>query len=131
MAEIHSKCPNIICSMELIHAVWGSSAKATFLFGEINGMLKGLLAANKIPFVLVQPKEWQKEIWINTDMVYKYSKSDDGKSRKSVDTKQTSYNAARRLFPDIDLRKSSRAKKFDDNKVDALLIGEYARRKNL
>jgi hypothetical protein len=51
--------------------------------------------------------------------------------RKEVDTKNTSYNAARRLFPNIDFRKSERCKSFDDNKVDATLIAEYARRKNL
>ena len=120
--------------MEEVHAVFGSSAKATFAFGEINGMLKGLLIATGIPYQLIQPKQWQKEIWINQDMVVDYKKvtvKGVEQTRKDVNTKQTSYNAARRLFPYIDLRKSERCKNFDDNKVDSLLICEYARRKNL
>jgi len=50
---------------------------------------------------------------------------------KRIDTKATSINAARRLFPEVDLRKSERSKKPDDNKVDSMLMAEYARRRNL
>lgn len=119
--------------MEEVHAIFGSSAKATFAFGEINGLLKGLLIATGIPYQLVQPKQWQKEIWINQDMVVDHKKvivKGVEQTRKEVNTKQTSLNAARRLFPDIDLRKTERCKKPDDNLVDSLLICEYARRKN-
>lgn len=120
--------------MEEVHAIFGSSAKATFAFGEINGLLKGLLITTGIPYQLVQPKIWQEEIWINADKVYEYKtitdKDGNKKTRKEVNTKQTSLNAARRLFPDIDLRKTERCKKPDDNLVDSLLICEYARRKN-
>lgn len=125
---------NLVCVMEQIHAIFGSSAKATFSFGEIYGQLQGLLIANKIPYVLVQPKTWQKEMWTNSDMVINYKKVNvKGKetTRKEVDTKATSINVAKRLFPHIDFRKSERCKNIDDNKVDATLISEYARRKNL
>jgi hypothetical protein len=120
--------------MEEVHAIFGSSAKATFSFGEINGLLKGLLIATGIPYQLVQPKTWQKEIWINQDMVIDYKKvtvKGIEQTRKEVNTKQTSFNAAKRLFPEIDLRKNERCKNLDDNKCDSLLICEYARRKNL
>ncbi len=120
--------------MEEVHAIFGSSAKATFSFGEINGLLKGILIMAGIPYQLIQPKQWQKEIWINQDMVVDYKKvivKGVEQTRKEVNTKQTSFNAAKRLFPDIDLRKSERCKNWDDNKVDSLLICEYARRKNL
>ena len=120
--------------MEEVHAIFGSSAKATFAFGEINGLLKGLLIATGIPYQLVQPKTWQKEIWINQDMVIDYKKvivKGVEQTRKEVNTKQTSFNAAKRLFPSIDLRKSERCRNYDDNKVDSILICEYARRKNL
>lgn len=120
--------------MEEVHAIFGSSAKATFSFGETNGMLKGLLIATGIPYQLVQPKTWQKEIWINQDMVIDYKKvtvKGVEQTRKEVNTKQTSFNAAKRLFPDIDLRKNERCRNLDDNKCDSLLICEYARRKNL
>ena len=117
-----------------VHSIFGASAKSTFNFGEIKGILKGLLIANEIPYTLVQPKTWQQEIWINQDMIVSYkSVVRAGKEikQKVVDTKSTSINAARRLFPSIDLRKNERCKKIDDNKVDSLLMAEYARRKNL
>ena len=40
-------------------------------------------------------------------------------------------NAAKRLFPDIDFRRTSKCKNIDDNMCDAMLMAEYARRKNL
>lgn len=132
--NIKAEFQNVVCAMEEIHAIFGSSAKATFAFGEINGLLKGLLIANKIPYHLVAPKKWQSEIWDNKDMVVSYKTLIiKGKqvSKKEVNTKQTSFNAAKRIFPAVDLRKTERCKNFDDNKCDSLLISEYARRKNL
>ena len=125
---------NIACVIEDVHAIFGSSAKSTFAFGFNKGYLVGLLAANQIPYTLVQPKEWQREMWGNSDMVVIYKEvTVKGKkvSKKEVNTKQTSINACKRLFPMIDLRKSERSKKIDDNKVDSILMAEYARRKNL
>lgn len=134
LQEIKETYPNVVCAMEEIHAIFGSSAKATFAFGEINGLLKGLLIANKIPYHLIPPKRWQAEIWDNKDVVATYKQvTIKGKlvNKKEVNTKQTSLNAAKRIFPEVDLRKTERCKKLDDNKCDSLLISEYARRKNL
>ena len=120
--------------LEDVHALFNASAKSTFNFGEIKGILKGLLVAHEIPYTLVQPKTWQGEIWTNQDMIVSYkSVIRAGKEikQKVVDTKSTSINAARRLFPNIDLRRNERCKTTDDNKVDSLLMAEYARRKNL
>lgn len=126
MAEIRKE-KEIVCVIEDVHSIFGSSAKSTFNFGFCKGYLIGLLAANRIPYHLIPPKEWQKEIWSNADKVVKYSS--DGK--KSTDTKNTSINACKRIFPHLDLRKNERCKNIDDNKVDSILMSEYARRKNL
>lgn len=134
LRNIKNEYPNVVCVMEEIHAIFGSSAKATFAFGEINGLLKGLLISNKIPYHLVPPKKWQSEIWDNKDMVVTYKNvTIRGKetTKKEINTKQTSFNAAKRLFPMVDLRKTERCKNLDDNKCDSLLISEYGRRKNL
>lgn len=121
--------------IEDVHAVYGSSAGATFEFGRVKGFLLGLLVAHRIPYTLVQPKEWQGGIWTSADKVVgrKSVVSGDVVSvlRKVTDTKATSYNAALRIFPSVDFRKSGRCRKVDDNKVDALLMAEYARRRNL
>lgn len=117
---------NSVAVIEDVHAIFGSSAKSTFSFGYVKGLLVGLLVAHKIPYVQVPPKDWQKEIWTTPDKVYA---SKDGKRR--TDPKATSSNAARRLFPTEDFRRNGKCHKDDDNKIDALLISEYARRKNL
>lgn len=140
LKSIKVRSREVSACMEYVHALYGASANSTFAFGEIFGLLKGLLIANEIPYVLVPPKDWQKEIWIHQDEIYvtKVRKVKDKttglpteQTVKAVDPKPTSINAARRLFPSVDLRKNDRCKKIDDNKVDSLLIAEYARRKNL
>ena len=140
LKDIKKRSWEVVACMEQIHAIFGASAGSTFNFGQIFGVLKGLLVATEIPFHLVPPKDWQKEIWVHADEIYvtKNRKKTDKvtgevtiSSYKAVDTKSTSINAARRLFPNIDLRKNERCKKIDDNKVDSLLIAEYGRRKNL
>lgn len=115
-----------VCCMESIHAIFGSSAKATFSFGEVFGVLQGLLIALEVPYHLVPPKTWQKEIWISQDKVYK-----NVAGKKAIDNKATSINAARRLFPTEDFRRTSKCKNVDDNKCDATLICDYGRRKCL
>lgn len=134
MQEARYLNENIACVIEDVHAIYGSSAKATFAFGFNKGYLIGLLAANNIPYNLISPSVWQKEMWGNSDMVVTYKEvvvKGKQQTKKEVNTKQTSINACKRLFPTLDLRKSDRSKKIDDNKVDSILMAEYARRKNL
>jgi hypothetical protein len=70
-----------------------------------------------IPFTTVTPGKWQKFICEAVD--------------KAANPKQMHYNAARRLFPNMDFRRSERCKVYDDNKVDSTLICEYGIRKQL
>lgn len=122
----------IMCVIEDVHALVGSSAKSTFSFGYNKGYLVGLLCANRIPYSLINPQVWQKCIWEDKDKVYKSSvNTKTGKVTKRVDTKPTSMNAAKRIFPELDFRKTPKCKNPDDNKVDSILMSEYARRNNL
>ena len=133
MQEARCSNESIACVIEDVKPIFGSSAKSTFAFGFNKGYLIGLLAANKIPYTLVAPKEWQKCIWTNADMVVSHKVvvvKGKEQTKKEVNTKQTSINACKRLFPTVDLRKSPRSKKPDDNKVDSMLLSEYGRRKN-
>lgn len=107
--------------VEDVHALFGASAKSTFNFGWSLGILEGILAGMGIPYTKVAPKQWQREMWQGIPIVYK--------SGKTVDTKATSLLAAKRLFPDVDFRKSARAEKPHDGIVDAILMAEYCRRK--
>jgi len=114
------------CVIEDVHAIFGSSAKSTFEFGRILGMLEAFLASNKIPVTKVQPKIWQKEMWQGIPLQTMPSKT--GKTSKT-DTKKMSLLAVKRLYPSIDLRRTSRAKVNDHNKIDSILMAEYCRRK--
>jgi len=118
-----------IAVIEDVHAIFGSSANATFDFGYTTGLLEALLVAHKIPFTKVQPKTWQKEMWEGVPIQRKASST--GKTQVN-DTKAISEMAAKRLFPNEDLRPNdatTRCKKSDHNKVDSLLIAEFCRRK--
>ena len=117
------------CVIENVHAIFGSSADATFTFGYVTGLLEALLVAYEIPFVKVNPKVWQKEMWEGVPIIKKPSSS--GKTSVN-DTKSISEIAAKRLFPNVDLRPNdctNRCKNSDHNKVDALLIASYCKRK--
>lgn len=117
----------VVAVMEEVHAIFGSSAKATFAFGETFGFLKAMVFCCGIPLNLVPPKEWQSVVWRPGDRVYK---AGDG-ARRVLDTKATSIAAARRLFPTHRLTRTEACAKPDDNLCDSMLITEYARRKNL
>lgn len=133
IAYLKSKYPDIVAGLEQVHAIFNSSAKATFSFGEVYGKLQALLIAHKIPYHLIAPKTWQSDIWQNGDMVVTYKKvkiKNKEINKKEVNTKATSINAAKRLFPELDFRRTEKCENIDDNKVDATLICEYLRRKN-
>lgn len=103
--------------LENVHSIFGTSAKSNFQFGRIFGICQALLEAYDIPYTLVTPKKWQKTMHEGI-VVQK-------------DKKKMSIAAAMRIFPDIDLRKSDRAKVPHDGVTDALLMAEYGRRMNL
>jgi len=113
--------------VEDVHAIFGSAAGSTFTFGKNVGMLLGALEAEAFSYKLVAPKLWQKHVWISKDIVRVPSSS--GKTMVT-DTKATSLNAAKRLFPGGDFRKSTRATQPHDGMVDSLLIATYAWSKN-
>ena len=120
-----------VATMEDVHSMPGQGVSSTFAFGRNVGFLQGILIALQIPYTLVTPRKWQKEMWIAKDMVYSIRKDKHGDDKRQVAPKPTSINAATRLFPTTDLRKSDRARNPHDGKCDALLIALYAKRMNL
>lgn len=108
--------------LEDIHATHIGGNTSSFTMGEGKGLWRGILSALSAPFSLIQPKEWQKRIWVNTLKQYKLSES--GKTQV-VDTKKTSLLVCKHLFPKQNLLASSRSKNTHDGIVDALLIAYY------
>ena len=72
-----------------------------------------MCVAHGLPHLLVSPRIWQKEMLAGTP---------------GDDTKQRSIMAAQRLFPGVDLKRTSKCKGPHDGICDALLIAEYGRR---
>ena len=116
---------HVHCVIEDVHAIFGSAAGSTFEFGYGVGLLEMGLVAYNIPFTKVAPKKWQKQMFEGIPEQKKPSST--GKTMKT-DTKLMAEMAAKRIFPNIDLRDTERCKKSHDGKVDALLICEYCKR---
>lgn len=87
-------------------------------------LIEGIMVGLELPYIMVQPKEWQKECWTH---IKKQTKP-DGKT----DTKATSILAAVNLWSKTDFKitnKGGKSIKYNDGMVDASLIAEYVRRK--
>lgn len=115
--------------LEEVHSLHKMSASTNFSMGHTLGLILGIVIASKIRLIRVQPKAWQKEIWLNSEIEYLPIKPDQVKP--SVNTKLTSIKAALRLFPNADFRKSARATNPHDGICDACCMAEYGRRNNL
>lgn len=120
-----------MCVIEDVHSIFGSSAKSNFAFGWIAGILEGLLTANRIPFIKVAPKEWQKEAWrgVSPIKINTGKKLKSGEPKYKIDTKATSLIAAKRLFPNETFLATERSKVPHDGLVDAALMAFYCKMK--
>jgi hypothetical protein len=126
----------IHCGIEDVHSIFGVGAKANFQFGRSLGIVEGIVAGYNIAFTKISPKIWQKEMWMGIKPVEVNTgkKTKEGNIKYKVDTKATSLLAAKRLYPDLDLRdanvrKTSRSKEAHDGIVDAVLIATFVKRK--
>lgn len=115
--------------LEEVHSLHKMAAATNFSMGHTLGIILGIVLASSFKLIRVQPKAWQKEVWITSEIEYLPKKPEQ--KNPSINTKLTSMKAAHRLFPNADFRKSSRATNDHDGICDAVLIAEYARRKNL
>lgn len=128
---------NLTVIIEEVHALPLSSAASTFSFGLCVGAIRMAVIANHIRYVRVTPKVWQLEVWLTAEIEKKPDKEGlDKKGNTKIikgqtDTKLTSLKAAKRLFPIFDFRATARSKKDHDGAIDAALIAEYGRRKNV
>ena len=107
--------------IEDVHAIFGSAAKATFTFGKTCGIIEGIIIGNCLPYIYVQPKIWQKEMFQGVKEVRK-------PKTNRVDTKAMSELACKRLFPDVKFTATDRCTKTHDGMTDSCLIAEYGRR---
>lgn len=107
-----SSAGNVKVVLEHVGAMPGQGSVSMFNFGANFGFIKGLLAANNLPYELVRPQKWKRMFSCTSD-------------------KNTSVEVAHRLFPNVDLRRTTRCSKPHDGMAEALLMAEYCRRTNL
>ena len=100
----------IMAAVEKVGAVHGNGIVSMFNFGKNAGYIEGVLSALGIPYQLVPPAKWKKEFSLI------------GKD------KQASIITCRKLFPELDLKRTERCRTDSDGKAEAMLICEYARR---
>lgn len=98
--------------IENVHAIAGGSAKANWSFSRGKALLEVLCIAFDLPFTMVNPKAWQKLIH---------------QGIPKMEAKDMTLMAIKRLYPEVDLRKSERAKKPHDGIYDALGMAHYAK----
>lgn len=115
--------------IEDVRAIFGAAASSTFTFGFVAGVTEAALIALKLPYRKVNPKVWQKLAFMGVKEIRKPStKNKLGKEIKGkIDTKAMALVAAKRLYPNVDLRPTERSKNPHDGIVDALLMSWYCK----
>lgn len=104
--------------------IFGIGKSAVASLSHCVGLIEGIMIGLKVSFILIQPKEWQKECWKHI----KVQKKVDGKTN---DTKATSTLAATNLWSLEDFKvtnKGGKSVNHNDGMIDAVLIAEYVRR---
>jgi crossover junction endodeoxyribonuclease RuvC len=100
----------IVAAVEKVGARPGQGTVSMFNFGKSAGYIEGVLSALGIPYQLVPPNKWKKEFSLI------------GKD------KQASIVTCRKLFPELDLKRTERCRTDSDGLAESTLLAEYARR---
>lgn len=96
--------------LEKAQAFPGQGVVSMFGIGQGYGLMKGIIAALGLPYMVVAPKTWQKEMF---------------KGMPQQDTKQASVLTAQRLFPQTRFVGTERSKKLHNGMTDAALMAYY------
>ena len=94
--------------LESVHSMPKQGVVSMFEFGKGFGLWIGIVTALGLPLALVRPQDWKKEIMVGTDK-----------------SKGAAIQLSKQLCPDINLKRTERSKKDDDNLAEAYLIATY------
>jgi crossover junction endodeoxyribonuclease RuvC len=100
-----------VFALEAVHSMPGQGVSSMFSMGEGFGLWKGILAAMRVPWMLVTPQRWKGALM-------------DGQAKE----KAASVLVAGRLFPAVARELVGPRGRALDGRADALLIAEYLRR---
>lgn len=113
--------------IEDVHSIFGASAKSNFQFGLGVGYVRATVASFQIPFTLINSKTWQKVCFEGVKEILKTGKVGEGRGK--IDTKAMALVAVKRLFPTVNLLRTSNCKNPHDGIVDGLLMAHYGKLK--
>ena len=114
-------------AIEQVTGRGGWSATNNFNFGYTAGLQKMMMIMLDADILMVRPQKWQSVMRQGYPDIKKSSST--GKTQVR-DPKAVAELIVQTEYPDIDFRKSTRARKNDDNKIDAFLIAQYLKRQN-
>jgi hypothetical protein len=111
-----------IVVFEKLAPIFGSSKTTAFSMGFQVGIIEALCVSLAIPYHIVPPKAWQKQMFEGVDEIIKTVKG-----VKKRDTKAMALIAVKRRHPDVVLKFSNRVTKDHDGLVDAILLSDYGK----
>ena len=108
---------NIVkAGMERLRPIPMQSSQTGFSLGGSTMLFKTLFTVHKIPFVEIEARSWQKEIFGSLGVQY----------NKNT-TKDASILATKQLFPGYNFKRTERCKVDDHNMTDSACIAKYIR----
>lgn len=109
--------------LEKAQAMPRQGVSSMFNYGNHFGQLQGILISLEIPYTLIPPQEWQKQM-------FKGSKEKNSAGVK-IDPKVRALEIVRRLFPRESFLATLKSKKPHDGMIDSTLLAECCRRRIL
>jgi hypothetical protein len=103
----------IKCILEKAQPRFTDGRKQSFSTGYCYGVMQAILTTLSIPYEIISPKTWQKEILKDT----------------GDDTKQASILYCKRKYPNFSFKSTERCTTENDNMTDSVNIGLYGIRK--
>ena len=113
LADINEPGRQCHAILEKQQAMPGQGVSSMFSIGQGFGLWEGLLVGLGIPYTIVHPRTWKKEMLRDVP-------GDDPKGRSIL--------ACGRMFPEVSLLRTERCRKPDHNMAEAILLAEYGRR---
>lgn len=108
-------CDAKLVIIERAQASTRMGVSSAFAYGEIFGLIRGVVAANKIPIRLAGASQWKRDLGLIKPGCREIGRDDEREKGSSLDL-------ARKLFPRL-ADKLARAK--DDGRADALLLAHW------
>lgn len=111
LSHIFSPASEVVACIENVHAMPGQGVTSMFSFGFVTGAIHGILATLEIPYHLVTPQAWKKEILAGT-----------------AKDKLAAIDWCLRAYPGINLLATPKSHVPHSGLADAICIAEYCSR---